>query len=113
MPVRLLPVLRKRFKQADFASLDPTENLPEEKHFILIDTVINADKVTLLTDIDSLASQPRYSLHDCDLGFNLKLMKKLGTIKRVTVIGLPPSIGEEQALEELEAVIPSLLSGNG
>jgi len=112
LPLRLLPKLRKRFQQVDFVELDPTETLPEGD-LVIIDTVINADKIVILRGIDSLSSQPNYSLHDLDLAMNLKLMKKLGKINNVTIIGLPPNLEEKRALKELEKAIPSALSGNG
>ena len=111
MPLKLLPCLRKKFPLIDFIELDPTETLPEEERFIILDTVINTDKVVLLNDIDKLAMQPNYSLHDFDLGFSLKLMKKLGRIKDVTIIGIPP-VNKETSLKELERIIPSLFSGS-
>ena len=112
LPLKLLPKLKKEFKEIHFIELDPTENLPEEKHFIVIDTIINAKDIMVIRDIGKLEPAPNYSLHDFDLAFNLKLMKKLGKIKDVTIIGLPPGMDEKKAIERLKKVIPSSLSGN-
>ena len=108
LPPKLLPKLKKSFKNINFIELDPTENLPEERHFIIIDTIINAKEIAVIKDVDMLGSSPNYSLHDFDLGFNLKLMKKMGKIKDVTIIGLPPKMEEKKALDGLKKVITSL-----
>lgn len=110
LPLQLLTQLRKKFEKISFIELDPTESFPEEEHFILIDTVLNASKVVLLNNIDDIQFHTQFSLHDFDLGFNLKLLKKLGKIKKVSIIGIPPNIEKEEALEEIEKIIPSLLS---
>jgi len=64
------------------------------------------------SDIDKIELSPQVSLHDFDLGLNLKLMKKLGKIQKATIIGIPPKIGENGAIGELNSIIPSLLSEN-
>ena len=110
LPLKLLPKLRERFKNAAFKEIDPSENLPEEEHLVIIDTIINCEKVCVLKEIDKIETEPRYSLHDFDLGFSLKLMKKLGKIKDVTIIGVPQMIRPDEALEQIAEIIASLLS---
>ncbi|MDP1728948.1 MAG: hypothetical protein Q8L27_01955 [archaeon] len=111
IPLRLLPKLRKSFNNIDFIELDPTENFPEG-NLILIDTILNADQVSIITDIDKIRTEKSYSLHDFDLGFTLKLMKKIGKVKDIKIIGIPALIQEEEALKQLKKLIPSLLSRN-
>ena len=110
LPLKILPKLRERFKGVVFKELDPSENLPEEEHLVIVDTIINCNNVCVLKDIDKIATEPRYSLHDFDLGFSLKLMKKLGKINDVTIIGVPQMIRLENALEQTVKIIASLLS---
>src|SRR3989344_6941351 len=110
LPLRLLPRLKTLFKNISFIHLDPTENIPEEDHLILIDTILDTDQIKIIKDINRIQSSPSYSLHDYDLAFNLKLMKKLNKIDKVTIIGLPFSIKEESALKELKKIIPNLFS---
>ena len=111
MPLKLLPKLRKSFNNIDFIELDPTENFPEG-NLILIDTLLNANQVSIITDIDKIRTEKSYSLHDFDLGFTLKLMKKIGKVKDIKIIGIPALIQEEEALKQLKKLIPSLLSRN-
>ena len=74
MPSRIMNRLQEKFPHIDFQELDPTENLPEEKSLHIIDTVIGIDNVQVITDIDKIVTGKVYSLHNFDLGFNLKLM---------------------------------------
>jgi hypothetical protein len=39
--------------------------------------------------VDGLALSPRASVHDFDLVFQLKYLKKLGKLGEVTVVGVP------------------------
>jgi Ni,Fe-hydrogenase maturation factor len=105
LPLRLLPELKKKFSNIHFIELDPTETFPEEEHFVIIDTILNTEKAVLLNNIDKIQFQTQFSLHDFDLGFNLKLMKKLGKIKDISIIGLPPQIDPKEALEQIGKII--------
>ena len=82
----------KHFPQYSFKFVPPNADLPELSPLILLDTVYGLDKPTLLTEqnIDQLASSPRTTAHDYDLGFQLKYLRKLGKINQVTIIGIPP-----------------------
>jgi len=110
LPIKLLPKLRENFKNISFVEIDPTETLPEGKNLTILDTIINTKEIKILKDISKIESQPNYSLHDFDLAFNLKLMKKLGQIDNVTIIGLPPNINQNKAIKELKPIISNLLS---
>lgn len=107
LPLKLLPSLRKEFSDIEFIEIDPTEEFPEEEHLIIIDTIINTEKVVVLKDkdIDKIEQSAKCSLHDFDLGMQLKLMKKLGTLKEVTIIGVPPQIDEGKAVEGIKAIL--------
>jgi hypothetical protein len=104
LPLKILPRLKKQFPKIDFQHLDPTENFPEEENLILIDTIVGIDKVCVLGlgDLDKVELSPQCSLHDFDLGFQLKLMKKLGKLKDVKIIGIPANYDEKKAIEEIK-----------
>ena len=101
LPLRILPVLQKKFPEINFVEFEPTEDLPKEENLVIIDTVINAKDVMLIDDIDKFVQTKALSLHDFDLGLNLKLAKKLGKIKSVKIIGVPPGLGEVEALQKI------------
>lgn len=109
LPIRLLPQLKKTFPKIEFIEFDPTEDFkPENKGLTIIDTIINAKDVCLIEDIDRIIVENICSLHDFDLGYNLKLMKKFGLIEKVKIVGLPPEIEEKEAIEKIGKIIASL-----
>ena len=107
LPLRLLPKLQSSLPNFQFIHLDPTENLAEESHLVLIDTVLGLKEVKTLSenDLNKIQSSPNYSLHDFDLSFSLKLMKKLNKIQKVTIIGVPSDYEEDKALKEIKEIV--------
>ncbi len=108
IPVRLMDRLQKRFPGIEFHELEPTDNLPEEKDLNIIDTVIGIDDIKVIRDIDKIVTGKIYSMHDFDLGFNLKLMKKAGKLRSVKIIGVPPNMSEEKAFEDISKIVEEL-----
>lgn len=76
-----------------FVFVQPNEDAPfaDERHVVILDTVKGLDQVTVIEDedLDNFALSPRGSVHDFDLAFQLKYLKKIGRLGRVTVVGLP------------------------
>jgi Ni,Fe-hydrogenase maturation factor len=54
-----------------------------------------------------------YSMHDFDLPITLKLLKKIGSLDSVLIIGVPSDYSKEKAIAEVSKIISSLLSKNG
>jgi len=106
MPLKLKSRLAKQFPDISFITADPNENLaPQKKELIIIDTVVGVKKVEVINDIDKIQLNKMYSLHDFDLGFNLKLLKKIGTLKKVTIFAVPPDLPAKEALRQLIKLI--------
>ena len=106
LPLKLAPKLEKLFPEIDFVITDPSENIsPIDGELIIIDTVENIKNVILIDDIEKLETNKIYSLHDFDLAFNLKLLQKIGKLKRVKIFGVPMEGDEEDVLEQLEKSI--------
>ncbi|MDE1865048.1 MAG: hypothetical protein KGH94_00195 [Candidatus Micrarchaeota archaeon] len=106
MPIRLMPDLRKRFPQFEFVEFDPNENLEREGRTLeIIDSVEGIDKVTLITDIDSIQPSPVVSMHDFDLGYSLRLLKKLKLIDSVRIFGVPMGMKKAEAFRQLSKII--------
>ena len=122
LPIRLAPELAKALPEINFVIMDPNENIyPENKEMIIIDTVLGIDKIKILEDIDKIELSPAFSLHDHDLGFNLKLLKKLGKLKKATIFCIPPNMNKKQALDKLvdlikqknqKSIVPRGTTGN-
>ena len=86
-----------------FIELDSMDSLEEHGNKLLIlDVVKGIEKVEIITDIDSIKRHEMLSMHDFDLGFNLKLLKKLGKISSVKIIGVPANYNIETALAEVK-----------
>ena len=105
MPFRLLPFLRSAYNGVEFKEFDPTENFPDDDILYVIDTVMGVDKVVVLRDIDQLADSPHVSVHDADLGFHLKWLRKLGKNPKVVIFGVPAEGDVKAILEELLPVL--------
>ncbi len=77
----------------DFVFVKPNEDLPfvDEDEVIIMDTVEGIGEVKLLgaEEIDRLILSPRTSVHDFDLGFQLKYLRKLGKLTKVGIVGIP------------------------
>lgn len=112
LPLKLIPKLKEYFSYINFVEFDPTENFPEEENLVILDSIINIDKIEIIKDINKIQSNSSYSLHDFDLAFNLKLLKKLNKIKDVTIIGVPSFYKYQDALNELKEIIANLLLRN-
>lgn len=109
IPLKLHTALSNKFSNIDFIEIDPNENLhPIDGKLTIIDTIADIDEVTIIDnidDIDPIERNPNYSLHDLDLGFTLKLLKKIGLLKEILIFGVPQNIKKQDALEQLIILI--------
>lgn len=85
--------LEGKIPNVRFVIVKPNEDLPlvDQRNVIILDVVQGIKEVTLI-DEDNLAKlviSKSVTAHDYDLGFQLKYLKKLGRLSKVTVIGLP------------------------
>ena len=105
LPIKLIPQLECEFPAISFEVKDPNEewDIPEE--VMIIDTVINLGEVTVFDDLDSFYVSPRLTMHDFDALANLKYMKKLGKLKKIKIIGVPPDLEQKKALEAIIKIL--------
>lgn len=109
LPLRLIPDLKKKFPEIEFKEFDSVEELQNEgRNLTIIDTVKGIDKVQIIDDIESFELNKIYSLHDFDLGYNLKLMKKAGMIDSVIILGTPIQKDEQRIFKELVILIDGI-----
>lgn len=74
----------------EFIKCDSVDTLFDVKGTLYImDVVRGLKEVTIIKDVDKLKSGKKLTCHDFDLGYFLQLMKKLGKIQEVVIIGLP------------------------
>jgi hypothetical protein len=111
LPLRLLDRLREMLPEFEFREFDPNDNLEKEgRDLNIIDSVEGISRVTLITDIDKIRTAKIYSMHDYDLGYSLKLLKKMKYIDSVRIFGVPMKIREREALAQLAELIRATLS---
>lgn len=111
LPLRIMPVLQEKIPSMEFVVFDPNEQLEKEgKDLVILDTVLGIGKVTVFSekDLERLEMEKRYSAHDFDLGFSLRFLLKLGKIKSVKILGVPPRYPEEKAVEEIVRLVLGL-----
>lgn len=110
VPLRLMPRLAKRFPVIEFKELDPNDELENEGRVLnIIDCVQHIRKVTLITDIDQIETPKIYTMHDFDLGYSLKLLKKMGYLDSIRIFGVPMKMREGQAFNQLVELIGATL----
>jgi len=108
LPLKLAPKLEKLFPEMDFIVTDPSENMePIDGELIIIDTVEGAKKVVLINDLEKIQTGRIYSLHDFDLAFNLKLLQKIGKLKKVKIFGVPMKGDEKKVLRQIVEILKS------
>jgi len=105
LPLRILPKLRAQFPEISFATLDPNEEWDIPDPFVVIDTVVGLTDVHLFKSLDEFSTAPTVSVHDFDALFNLRYLAKLGKLKGVRIIGIPPEMDEVKALTEMTVLL--------
>ena len=112
LALKLIPKLSEVFPEIEFKEFDPTENLEAEikqGKLTIIDVVEGIDKPLVITNLNQIRQDKVYSMHDFDLGFNLKILEKIGKLKEIKIIGLPGDMEQEKALEEVKKRIKELI----
>lgn len=110
LPLKILPALQKEFPEIEFREMDGIEDVQNEgKEIIIMDCAEGIEKSELITDIDSIKPGNKYSTHDFDLGQNLKILKKIGAVEKVTIIGIPVGIEKSEAIYQAKKLISSIL----
>lgn len=101
LPLKILPRLSDSIPEIKFKTVDPNEEWEAEENLTIIDTVINIKEPKVFTDLESFSPSPRLTMHDFDAYTNIKFLKKIGQVKNVKIIGIPPYLRENDALEFL------------
>jgi len=98
LALRILPALRKKFPQIDFIELDGIDDLQDYgRDLVILDVAKGIRKVSIVKDLDDLELPRVISMHDFDLSWNLKILKKAGMIDSVRIIAVPQGMDEAAA----------------
>jgi Ni,Fe-hydrogenase maturation factor len=113
LALKLIPKLQKTFPEINFIHIDPTESLEQfGKNLNIIDVSPGIKEVKILNieneqDLKILNTSKIFSMHDFDLGYNLKLLKKLKKIDSAEIICIPMGMKEEGAFESVKKILKS------
>ncbi len=109
LPIQLIPPLRKKFPHVGFIVKDPNEEWDVPEHLIAIDTAVGIDRVQEFHSLEQFHTSPRVSMHDFDALAQLRLLQKLGKLKKITIVGVPPNIPPDTALEQIAAALERIV----
>lgn len=109
LPIRILPQLSRSRPDWQFEFRDPLDEWADVPNpLVIIDTVRGLEAVQVFTELTRFADAPRVSLHDLDLLAHLQLLQKLGKLKTLTLIGVPPGLTPDQAVTQISAALPAV-----
>ncbi|MBI2128847.1 hypothetical protein HYU07_01275 [Candidatus Woesearchaeota archaeon] len=86
-------------------NVDDILNYANSDELYIMDVVENIEKTMLIKNIDELKSSKICTLHDFDLGFYLKLMKEIGKIKEIRIIGIPQKGDAGEIKKEIAEIL--------
>ncbi len=112
LPLRILPQLRERFPDVIFEIKDPNEEWDVPENLMVIDTAVGIEDVRIFFGLEAFAGAPRVSLHDFDALTQLRYLQKLGKLKKITIIGVPPTTPEDEALSAVSKALYELPRAN-
>ena len=105
LPLKILPELKKLFPEIDFVTKDPNEDWDDVGDITIIDTVVGITDVKVFNSLKDFSRAPRFSLHDFDAYTNLVMLEKLGKIRKIKIIGVPPTISQKEAIEKISSFL--------
>ena len=109
LPLRLLARLQERFPSHTFVAADPNEEYDVPEEIIVIDTIENAGDVSIFDSLAAFEKTPRITLHDFDALTYLRHLIKIGRIKKIKIIGVPPMLAEKEAFAHVTAMLRATL----
>lgn len=110
IPIKLIPLLKNEFPNIQFKEFETEEELKDEgKNLILMDSIQGIKKTMIIENMEQLDSNRIVSMHDFGVSHNLKLLKKIGYIESIKIIGVPQKISIENALKQVKEKIKSIL----
>lgn len=87
--IKLIPWLKNKFPKAEVVVEDPSEGLRPADDWIIVDVCQGIKKLTVFRDLNQFEAKRRVSVHDYGLAMELKLLKKLGKIKKLKIMAVP------------------------
>ena len=107
LPLRILPKLQKVFSDIIFEKKDPNEEwqILDSEELVILDTAVGIKNVKIFDNLEKFSKVPRVGIHDFDALTNLRYLQKLGKIKKIKIIGIPPNMKESEAIKKVSATL--------
>jgi len=106
LPLKILPALAKQNSNFKFITKDPNEEWDLPARLIIIDTILGLNQPRAFTSLDQFESTPRLTVHDFDLLTNLRWLSKLKKLPPFLIIGLPPTLKQNDAISAVNSLLP-------
>ena len=108
MPLRILPKLVEKFSEIEFETVDPNEDWEVPENVMVIDTAVGIKDVTVFDSLDKFSAPSRVGMHDFDALTNLRLLWKLGKIKKIKIIAVPAEMGKSEVVEKISEILEKI-----
>jgi len=118
LPFQLIPQLKQSFPSIEFITADPIEDLHSYgRDLNIIDVEITTPEVREIIlktkeDFEKIQLSKLYSMHDFDLGYNLKLLKKINKIDTVRIICVPSKANKQEVFNQIKSIFLSCKNFN-
>ena len=107
LPLKILPKLKKSFPAIDFKVLDPNEDWDIPEELVILDIAHGIKDIHIFNNLKYFSQIPHITMHDFDALTNLRYLKKLGKLKKIKIIGIPPTISQKKALNKVSVILSS------
>ena len=106
--VKIAARLRGKLPGVQFVRFDAAEDLEKEgSELVILDAVVGLSKPRLI-GLEELELTAPLSLHGFDLGWTLVLLKKMGRVKKATIIGVPAKQPYSKNVEAVKRLLAGL-----
>ena len=93
-----------KIEGVEFVKCESTAEFIRQEGKIILDVVAGLEEPRML-NVDDLVEPKMCSLHDFDLGYELKLLKEMGELGEVKIIGIPMKGDKEKIKEKIISLI--------
>jgi Ni,Fe-hydrogenase maturation factor len=108
--VKIANKLAKGMPGVEFVRFDTAEDLEKEgNELVILDAVVGLESPRLIELSELELSEHPLSLHGFDLLWTLLLLKKLGKVKKATIVGVPAKRPVKESLPKVEKLLRSLV----
>jgi len=101
-------MLKEKFPEIEFEMVDPNEEWEVPENVVVIDTAVGIKDVTVFDSLEKFSAPPRVGMHDFDALTNLRLLWKLGKIKKIKIIAVPAEMEESEALKKVSEILEKI-----